>query len=179
MFHHCKAKHFARHFAAQGGHPFASKCGSNNFAPPFGGFPFGGGHPFWDKFGDKFEGKFGDKFGGGFPFPNRADAAVPVNVLKKDDHIEVSVYAPGRKKENFDLKLQGKELRVRYQSAEQATETGFSWMRKEYRTGDFERIFELESGLDTENISATYTDGVLRITLPFDPNEPRKDIHIG
>jgi len=41
------------------------------------------------------------------------------------------------------------------------------WIRREYSRGAFERTFTIDESIDTTNIKATYTDGVLQVSLPI------------
>ena len=88
-----------------------------------------------------------------------------VNIYKTDSSYEMLVFAPGRIKENFHLDVKGNELTVSYTPPE-----GFprpDWIIREYSRGGFVRTFTLNESIDTANISAKYTDGVLQISLPI------------
>ena len=43
----------------------------------------------------------------------------------------------------------------------------YEWVLREYSRGGFVRTFRLNEGIDTANIAAKYTDGVLQISLPI------------
>ena len=64
----------------------------------------------------------------------------PVNVYKTDNSYELLVFAPGRVKENFNVKTQGNDLIVSYkpQDGLQSPE----WIKREYSRGAFERTLE-------------------------------------
>ena len=87
-----------------------------------------------------------------------------VNVYKTENSFEMLVFAPGRIKEHFKIDVKGNELTVSYTPPD-----GFprpEWVVREYSRGGFARTFTLDDGIDTANISAKYTDGVLQISLP-------------
>jgi HSP20 family protein len=87
-----------------------------------------------------------------------------VNVYKTENSFEMLVFAPGRIKEHFKIDVKGNELTVSYSPPD-----GFprpEWVLREYSRGGFARTFTLDDGIDTTNISAKYTDGVLQISLP-------------
>ena len=101
-----------------------------------------------------------------------------VNIYKTDNSYELLVFAPGRIKENFHLDIQGNELVVSYTPPE-----GFprpEWVLREYSRGGFRRSFTLNETIDTTNISAKYTDGVLQVSLPLivGKEAPKKEIVI-
>jgi len=79
------------------------------------------------------------------------------------------VFAPGRAKENFKVNAAGKELIVSYQPAEGLPRP--EWIQREYSRGAFERRFLIDDSIDTDNIKAAYTDGVLQISLPIIPGK--------
>ena len=88
-----------------------------------------------------------------------------VNIYKTDNSYEMLVFAPGRIKENFHIDVKGNELTVSYTPPE-----GFqkpNWVLREYSRGGFVRTFTLNESIDTANIGAKYTDGVLQISLPI------------
>ena len=88
-----------------------------------------------------------------------------VNIHKTDSSYEMLVFAPGRIKENFHIDVKGNELTVSYTPPE-----GFqkpNWVLREYSRGGFVRTFTLNESIDTANIAAKYTEGVLQISLPI------------
>jgi HSP20 family protein len=87
-----------------------------------------------------------------------------VNIYKTETSFEMLVFAPGRIKENFHLKVTGNELTVSYLPPDNFPRP--EWVRREYSRGGFERTFTLDETIDAKNISAKYEDGVLQVTLP-------------
>ena len=93
----------------------------------------------------------------------------PVNVYKTDNSYELLVFAPGRVKENFNVKTKGTEFTVSYMPPEELTPP--DWIKREYSRGGFERTFTIDESIDTANIKANYTDGVLQVSLPITPGK--------
>lgn len=92
-----------------------------------------------------------------------------VNIYKTENSYEMLVFAPGRIKEHFKIDVKGNELTVSYTPPD-----GFvkpDWILREYSRGGFVRTFTLNESIDTANISAKYTDGVLQISLPIIPGK--------
>ena len=88
-----------------------------------------------------------------------------VNIFKTENSYEMLVFSPGRIKEHFQLGVNGNELTVSYTPPD-----GFprpDWILREYSRGGFTRTFTLDESIDSSNISAKYTDGVLEISLPI------------
>lgn len=93
---------------------------------------------------------------------------VPVNVRETDQHYEVDVIAPGCRKEDFKVVVQNNELQISFAQADekkQADENA-GWVRNEYVLRSFKRHFTLDDTVSSENVSAAYIDGILRIILP-------------
>ena len=88
-----------------------------------------------------------------------------VNIYKTENSYEMLVFAPGRIKENFHIDLKGSELTISYTPPEGFTRP--DWVVREYSRGGFVRTFTLNESIDTTKIGATYTDGVLQISLPI------------
>lgn len=94
--------------------------------------------------------------------------SVPVNVRETDEYYEVDVIAPGVNKSDFSVKVQDNELQISFthnEEKKQADEQA-GWVRNEYVLQSFRRHFTLDDKVDTDNITASYVDGILRIKLP-------------
>jgi HSP20 family protein len=101
-----------------------------------------------------------------------------VNIYKTDNSFEMLVFAPGRIKEHFKIDVEGRELRISYTPPE-----GFprpEWIQREYSRGGFVRTFTLDETIDASAIKASYTDGVLQVSLPLIPGKERtvKEVQI-
>lgn len=94
--------------------------------------------------------------------------SVPVNVREAEQHYEMDVVAPGCRKQDFSINVQDNLLTVAFnhkeENQEQNQKTG--WSRNEYTQRSFSRSFTLDETVDINKIAASYTDGILRLTLP-------------
>ncbi len=90
----------------------------------------------------------------------------PVNIEEFDDHYEVSVFAAGFYKSDFNLKVKDNILVISASKEESDIVDNPSMRRREFDPRGFKRVFELNEKIDKENISAKYEEGVLKITLP-------------
>ena len=94
-------------------------------------------------------------------------ATVPsVNVIENEQNYNVSVAAPGLKKEDFKIDLKGNMLTISSEKEEQKEEKDGKYNRKEYNYSSFSRSFTLPEDVNREQIQAKYEDGVLKLTLP-------------
>lgn len=89
-----------------------------------------------------------------------------VNISEKKDHFEVSVAAPGLKKDDFNIDVEDNMLTISCEKEEKKEEKDERYTRKEYNYTSFSRSFTLPEEVVKDKIEAAYQDGVLRITLP-------------
>jgi HSP20 family protein len=103
------------------------------------------------------------------------DSSLPLaNARETDKAYEMELIAPGLKKEDFKLGIEGDMLTVSYQpEAEKKEEKEDGWFKMEYRKQAFSRSFALDDTVDTAKISARYENGVLHLELPKKENARR------
>jgi HSP20 family protein len=125
-----------------------------------------------DLFQNSFQRFFGDNFRGvSNPLTT---GAVPLNVRETDLHFEIDVIAPGCKKEDFQINVSDNTLTISYESKLDNNKQEKGWVRNEFMQRSFSTSFTLDDSVDVTNISAAYTDGILRLTLP--KNEKAKKL---
>ena len=99
--------------------------------------------------------------------PGRSARAYPlVNISQDRENIYVEALSPGIKPETLDLSIVRNMLAI---SGEKPAPSGVApecYHRSERSAGKFARTIELPVEVDCEKVSAAYTDGLLRITLP-------------
>ena len=92
-----------------------------------------------------------------------------VNVKETADEFTVEMAAPGMKKEDFDIQLENDVLTIRSEVRREDEEKDQSgkYTRREFSYQSFQRSFNLNNQVvDDGKISATYEDGILRLTIP-------------
>ena len=74
---------------------------------------------------------------------------------------------PGFKKEEIAVDIEGKALTITAKKEEndEKKDEKEGYLRKERRSGTYSRSFRL-NGIVTEEITASYEDGILRVALP-------------
>ena len=99
---------------------------------------------------------------------------MPMDLYRSGDHYVLSVDVPGVDPGSIDISVDRGVLTIRaVRSA--ATREGVDWVAAERPTGTFMRQLRLGDALDVEHIDATYTNGVLNLTLPVaEAAKPRK-----
>ena len=102
-------------------------------------------------------------------YSNTTTTLPSVNVKETADEFTVEMAAPGMKKEDFDIQLENDVLTIRSEvrrEDEEKDQNGKS-TRREFSYQSFQRSFNLNNQVvDDGNISATYEDGILRLTIP-------------
>ena len=99
--------------------------------------------------------------------PGRAARSYPLmNVSEDEEAVYVDALAPGLDPESLDVSLQGSILTVAGEKRSMAEGQPQTYHREERAAGKFSRTLRLDFSLDREGVSAEYTDGILRVTLP-------------
>lgn len=89
-----------------------------------------------------------------------------VNIVENKDDYKISVAAPGLKKTDFTIDVDGNMLTISSEKEENKEEKDARHTRKEYSYSSFRRSFTLPGTVKQDNIDAVYEDGVLKVTLP-------------
>lgn len=97
---------------------------------------------------------------------DRVTTLPAINVKENSDNYTVSLAAPGLKKEDFKLDIEGNMLTISCEKEELEEEKEEKFTRKEYDYFSFSRSFTLPEDVKKEAIDARYEDGVLNIRLP-------------
>lgn len=101
--------------------------------------------------------------------PNYENFSIPaVNIQENLTSFVIELAAPGLKKENFAIEVEENVLKVSSEvtSKTETEETDRKFTRKEFSFRNFSRSFTLPETVDVENIAASYTDGILYLTIP-------------
>ncbi len=85
-----------------------------------------------------------------------------VNIYDDSNSIVIQIALPGVKKEDIDLSLQDKKLVV---SGFRIGQPDRSYYLQEWKYGSFEREIDIPVPIESDNIHAEYTDGILTVTM--------------
>ena len=97
------------------------------------------------------------------------------DILETEAGFELQLALPGVRKEAVNIDFQDGQLIV--SGERKAPETGGNapkFRRAEIAYGTFSRPFRLPDTVNVKAISAELTDGILRVTLPFDTGKVTK-----
>ena len=137
-----------------------------------------------DKIFDRFlADRWSKPLFGGFPEMNnfilRSEIRVPsVDVVEKNGNIIVRAEIPGVEKKDIDITLNANNLTLQGKSRHETKEDTEEYHRSEISTGSFSRTLTLPSDVDGNNVKATFTDGLLEVTLPKAENGNHNKITI-
>lgn len=100
------------------------------------------------------------------PLPFGSWAFMAADVFDDDDTVVVRIEAPGMRREDFNIELQGDTLTVwgEKRSDREVSRGRYSVVQCAY--GSFRRDVALPVAVKADRTKATYRDGVLRIELP-------------
>ena len=78
------------------------------------------------------------------------------------------------------MKLSNGNLMIKGEKQEEKEEKKKDYYMQERHFGSFERCFQVPEGVDANKIEATFTKGLLKVTLPKKPEaqKPEKKIEI-
>ena len=107
--------------------------------------------------------------------PYQGTAYPKVNVYEYDDKIGLIAEIPGLKKKQLDIEVEDGVLTISGDKHNVWEEAQAKILRRELKQSSFKRSFELGEQLDGDNISASFTDGILSISIPkLEPEKPKK-----
>ncbi|MGD0919833.1 MAG: Hsp20/alpha crystallin family protein [Thermodesulfobacteriota bacterium] len=102
--------------------------------------------------------------------------AIDVTETKKE--IIVSVEIPGMNPEEIDITLSGRTLTFKGEKKQGEKEKEENYHIIERSIGSFTRSIALFKEVESDKISASYKDGVLKVTLPKSNDAKKKQIKI-
>jgi HSP20 family protein len=101
-----------------------------------------------------------------------------VDISDTDKAINIKMNVPGVDPKNINIEADANTLTISGHTEKEDEEQGENWYRVERESGAFRRSFDLPSGCDVDNISASAKHGTLYITIPKKPEAQKKKIDI-
>jgi HSP20 family protein len=98
--------------------------------------------------------------------PSGGGSYPPLNVFRKGHDIIVIAEVPGVQRQDLQVEVKGKTLRIAGSKRTDQNDEKASVHRRERRGGEFDRAVTLPIEVDTDNIKAECRDGLLAIYLP-------------
>ncbi len=103
---------------------------------------------------------------GGSAGTRRAPLFMPMDLFKSGDHYVLLADLPGVDPGSVDVSVDNGTLTIRAERSARSDEA-VEWIASERFTGSYMRQISLGDGVSTDNISATYDNGVLSLSIPL------------
>lgn len=102
-----------------------------------------------------------------------AEWAPAVDIMEDDNAITIKVDLPEVEKKDIDVSVDNGTLTIKGERKLEQEEKKKNYHRIERSYGSYFRSFDLPDYVDANKIEAKSKDGVLRVTLPKNPNAKR------
>jgi HSP20 family protein len=114
----------------------------------------------------------------GRPTSETTAMAMAMDLVEHDDEFVVTIDLPGFEREDVELKLTDRTLRVEADREATTEAEGEEYLRRERRHESAHRSIRLPEGVDPEGVTARMKNGVLTVTLPRLEAESAQTIEI-
>jgi HSP20 family protein len=104
--------------------------------------------------------------------------APAVDVYEDEHKVTLKIEVPGIEEKDIDVRVENQTLTVHGERKIEKEEKEENYRRVERQYGSFTRTFTLPQTVDTENVSANYDKGVLKIVLPKKAEAKPKQIKV-
>jgi len=103
------------------------------------------------------------------PLPAGNDGGVnspALNAYEEGNFLVVEAQVPGMKPEDIDVSIEQGVLTIQGKTQAEQEHEERNYLSHEYQLGSFSRSVRLPETVDADGVTATYEQGVLRLTLP-------------
>ncbi len=107
---------------------------------------------FWERYGEP---------SGAYSGPD-----ILTDMYETGNHLVISAAVPGVKPEDIEVTITGNRLNIRGEFRQEQDQENSEVHFRERQYGRFQRTFTLPGDVDSDEIGATFSDGILKITLP-------------
>lgn len=111
----------------------------------------------WEKIGQHHHGIAG-----------RAGSGVPADtdLSEAENVLSYTLELPGMDENDVEVAIEAGRLAIRGEKRDEREETGANYVFKERRFGSFERVFALPANTEEDDVKASFSKGVLTVTVP-------------
>lgn len=134
-------------------------------------------NPTTDVFGKRFSDVM-DEFFNDAVTSRQKSFSPRINISEDEKRFTIDVEIPGMNKEDIDVNLKNRMLTISGERKFEKEKNGTQYHRVETYFGSFNRSFQLPDSVDEESIEATYTNGILNITIDKSEEKMKKQISI-
>ena len=101
-----------------------------------------------------------------------------IDVYEEKDSVVVKAELPGMTKEDIEVNLAGEDLTIKGEKKEDKEVKEDNYYRRERSYGSFLRTVALPSEVKSDEIKASFKDGVLEIRLPKTEDAKKKSVSV-
>ncbi len=137
----------------------------------------------WDPFADILDfqqemNRLFDSFFGRTSTLTEGVWAPLLDIYETKDHVVLKAELPGMKLEDIDITIVGDILTLKGERKREEEVKEENYYRVERAYGAFHRSIPLPSVVDTDQVKATYKDGVLEIKLPKKEETKTREVKV-
>ncbi|HMM41192.1 MAG TPA: Hsp20/alpha crystallin family protein [Thermomicrobiales bacterium] len=110
--------------------------------------------------------------------PATETTGLQVDLRETDTDLILETPLPGIKPEDIDIEVSHGVLTIKGETKEEAERAEGTWHLKERRYGSFFRSITLPAPVAEDKAQATFTDGVLTVSLPKTDQEVKHKIEV-
>jgi HSP20 family protein len=103
---------------------------------------------------------------------------IAIDVIRKQDEIEVKASVPGIKPEDIDVSVEDNVLVMKAEKKDEYEGSEADYLVRERSYGSYYRALRLPETVDTNKIKCEYDNGVLSIILPKAEEKKKKQIKV-
>ena len=136
----------------------------------------------WSNLRDELNSVFETPFWAGFARMGQlfTEWSPALDLYQNSDNVVAVVELPGMRKEEIEISLHDGTLTISGERRkESSTGNGQKAERSERFVGKFRRSISLPTRVDANEVTATYRDGILTVTLPKAEEAKPKQIQVG
>lgn len=111
-------------------------------------------------------------------FREMAGLRPSVDVVDREEDIVVRAEIPGIKKEDLDVSLTDDTVTIKGTTSHEEKEERGEYFRQEISRGAFSRTVGLPGEVESDKAKASFSDGVLEVTLPKAAKSKRRRVEI-
>jgi HSP20 family protein len=121
---------------------------------------------------------------GGQSMPTMGSAfmAPPIEMFEREGHLVVRADLPGLTKDDVHVEVTDEALTIEGERRSEHEERQGAFFHSERRYGTFRRHIPLPEGVNADQVTASFQDGVLEVTMPAPQQQARGrrvEIHSG
>ena len=126
-----------------------------------------------DEMLEHLRGKIGYPFGAG-----SAVLKPPIESFMEEGRLTVRVELPGIDPKDVTVNVAGDMLTIRASRQEEHETKKRDFLHREFRYGAIERLMTLPQGVKAENIKASFSNGLLQLTIPIPEETTPKKVKV-